>query len=181
MDNSKTYEKLISEIAGGNRESFRVLYEATKDAVYGFALSILRCRQDAEDVMHDVYIKIWTQASSYSPGGKPLSWILTIVRNLSLNKLRDTRRTDDVPDDVLPEPADPENAIEQATDHMVLNAAMCVLTREEREIVVLHALTGYRHREIAEILDIPQGTVLSRYNRALKKMRKELEGKEDAE
>ena len=46
---------------------------------------------------------------------------------------------------------------------------------------MLHALTGYRHREIAEILDMPQGTILSKYNRALKKMKKEIEGKGDAE
>ncbi|MBQ6150822.1 MAG: RNA polymerase sigma factor, partial [Mogibacterium sp.] len=45
------------------------------------------------------------------------------------------------------------------------------------QIVVLHAMTGFRHREIAEILDIPTGTVLSKYNRALKKMRKEMEAK----
>ena len=54
---------------------------------------------------------------------------------------------------------------------------MNVLDAEERQIVVLHAMTGFRHREIAEVLDLPTGTVLSKYNRALKKMRKEMEAK----
>lgn len=57
---------------------------------------------------------------------------------------------------------------------MVLDAAMECLEQDEREIVILHALTGLRHREIAEALDMPEGTVLSKYNRALKKMRKAL-------
>ena len=181
MDSNPAYEKLILDMAGGSKDAFRLLYEATKDAVYGFALSILRHREDAEDVMHDAYIKVYTEAGAYSPQGKPLSWMLTIVRNLSLNRIRDGGRTEDIEDDDLPEPADPEDAIEEATGHMVLETAMKVLDREEREIVVLHALTGYRHREIAEILDMPQGTVLSKYNRALKKMKKEIEGKGDAE
>ena len=106
--------------------------------------------------------------------------MLTIVRNLSLNKLRDERRAENVPDDELPEQADLSDAIEDASTHIVLASAMSVLTREEREIVVLHALTGYRHREIAEILEMPQSTVLSRYNRALKKMKKEINGNGDA-
>lgn len=181
MDNSLLYEKLILSLADGDKDAFRLLYEATKDAVYGFALSILRCRQDAEDVMHDTYIKVYMDAGNYSPHGKPLAWILTIVRNLSLNYIRSENRTEKLPDDELPEPVDPEDKIEKATSSMVLGAAMHVLTDEEREIVVLHALTGYRHREIAEILSMPQGTVLSRYNRALKKMRKEIDGKEDTE
>ena len=54
---------------------------------------------------------------------------------------------------------------------------MSVLDAEERQIVILHAMTGFRHREIAEVLDLPTGTVLSKYNRALKKMRKEMESK----
>ncbi|MBR2547124.1 MAG: RNA polymerase sigma factor [Eubacterium sp.] len=179
MDSSSVYERLIHEMAGGDREAFRALYTATKDAVYGFALSILRSREDAEDVMHDAYIRIYNDAGAYSPHGKPLAWILTIVRNLSLNKIRDAAHTDIIHDDELSEFADHEDTIGKATDRMVLETAMKVLTLEEREIVVLHALTGYRHREIAELLDIPQGTVLSRYNRALGKMKKEISGKGD--
>ena len=69
------------------------------------------------------------------------------------------------------------NDSDAVLDRMVLETAMNVLDAEERQIVVLHAMTGFRHREIAEILDLPTGTVLSKYNRALKKMRKEMEAK----
>ena len=69
------------------------------------------------------------------------------------------------------------NDSETMLDRMVLETAMSVLDAEERQIVILHAMTGFRHREIAEVLDLPTGTVLSKYNRALKKMRKEMESK----
>ena len=61
---------------------------------------------------------------------------------------------------------------------MMLREALDILAFEDRQIVVLHALTGMKHREIAELLDMPVGTVLSKYNRALRKMRKEFAGKQ---
>ena len=173
-------EGVILRIARKDRDAFAELYRMESDAVYGLALSILRNKEDAEDVMHDAFIRIFNAAGSYSPGGEPLAWIFTIVRNLCYNKIRDSEKTRDE------EPAKFENEeqagttegcgndIEEATDRMVLDAAMECLEQDEREIVILHALTGLRHREIAEALDMPEGTVLSKYNRALKKMRKAL-------
>lgn len=171
-------DRLILDMAGGDKEAFRTVYEATNSTVYGLALSILRNREDAEDVMHDTYIRMYTGACLYQPSGKPLAWIISIVRNLCLNKIRENSHTEDLPDSHADE-ADPEDMIEQSTARMVIDAAMKVLGDDERQIVVLHAVTGYKHREIAELLDMPQGTVLSKYNRALKKMKGELSGKED--
>ena len=54
---------------------------------------------------------------------------------------------------------------------------MKTLAFEERQIVILHALTGLKHREIADILEVPTGTVLSKYNRAIKKLRSDIEGR----
>lgn len=209
-------ENLIIRMANGDKDAFKELYGLTSDAVYGFALSILRSREDAEDVMHDAFIKIYTGAGSYIPAGKPLAWILQIVRNLAYNKIRDEKKTapmsaisriDDgrEPEKEIAEDSqvaavsqetagsraaagnqrlliNPEsNDIEQATDRIVLEAALSILDSDELEIVALHALAGYKHKEIAEFLKKPQGTVISKYNRALKKMRMELEGKEEAE
>ncbi|MBR3146984.1 MAG: RNA polymerase sigma factor [Eubacterium sp.] len=174
-------ERLILDMADGDKEAFRKIYEATDSTVYGLALSILKNRQDAEDVMHDAYIRIYSGAHSYKPEGKPLAWIVSIVRNLCLNKIREGNRADGFDDEKISEVEDPGDEIEQLTARMVLDAAMDVLDDEEREIVLLHAVTGYRHREIADLMGMPQGTVLSKYNRALRKMKNELNGKEDAE
>ena len=66
--------------------------------------------------------------------------------------------------------------IEDREDRMVLEAAFQVLSREECQIIVLHAVSGLKNREISELLQIPLSTVLSKYNRGLKKLRRQLEG-----
>jgi RNA polymerase sigma-70 factor (ECF subfamily) len=170
-------ENLIIRMAGGDGAAFQELYQQTADVVYGFALSILRNKQDAEDVMHDAFIKTYTSAVSYKPAGKPMAWILTIVRNLCYNKIRAGKVCEDLEqyEDLASESDDSEAVLDRA----ILESAMSILDEEERQVVILHALTGYKHREIAEILDLPTGTVLSKYNRAIKKMRKEIERKEE--
>ena len=168
-------ENLIIRMAGHDGDAFRELYQQTSGVVYGFAMSILRNKHDAEDVMHDAFIRIDSSAVTYRPSGNPMAGILTIVRNLCLNRIRAGKVCEDLSeyDDL----AGSSNDSEDMLDRMVLETAMSVLDAEERQIVVLHAMTGFKHREIAEILDLPTGTVLSKYNRALKKMRKEMESK----
>ena len=168
-------ENLIIRMASNDGAAFRELYQQTSGVVYGFAMSILRNKHDAEDVMHDAFIKIHSSAVTYKPSGNPMAWILTIVRNLCLNRIRAGKVCEELPeyDDL----SGTSNDSETMLDRMVLETAMNVLDAEERQIVILHAMTGFKHREIAEILDLPTGTILSKYNRALKKIRKEMESK----
>lgn len=180
MEQERLNENLITDIAAGDRNAFSELYQRTSDAVFGFSLSVLRSREDAEDVMHDAYISIYTHAPSYRPEGKPLAWIMRIVRNLCYNRIRDGQHETAPPDEGATEPAEQFDDIRNADDRMVLETAMSVLGQEEREIVILHAVSGYKHREIAEMLDLPEGTVLSKYRRALSKLKKEIEEKEAA-
>jgi RNA polymerase sigma-70 factor (ECF subfamily) len=93
-------------MAEGDNDAFRDLYQQTSSAVYGFALSILRNVHDAENVMHDAYLRIHRSAAAYQPMGKPMAWILTIAKNICLMQLRQQKRS--VPlepeaDFVLPE------------------------------------------------------------------------------
>ena len=171
MNTAYVDENLIIRMAAGDGSAFKELYEQTSSAVYGLALSILKNTHDAEDVMHDAFIKAYTSAVTYKPMGKPLAWMLTIVRNLCLNNIRAGKVCEELSeyDDLAGSLSDSEAAL----DRMVLEAAMNILDAEERQIVVLHAMAGFKHRVIAEILDLTTGTILSKYNRAMKKMRKE--------
>ena len=175
MATLKLDENLIIRMASNDGAAFRELYQQTSGVVYGFAMSILRNKHDAEDVMHDAFIRIYSSAVTYRPSGNPMAWILTIVRNLCLNRIREGKVCEDLSeyDDLAGASDDSEDLL----DRMVLETAMKVLDAEERQIVILHAMTGFKHREIAEILDLPTGTILSKYNRALKKIRKEMESK----
>jgi RNA polymerase sigma-70 factor (ECF subfamily) len=166
----------IRAIAGGDTDALASLYQETSPSVYAYALSALKNSHDAEDVLHDCYLRVWTAASSYRPSGKPMAWILTIAKNLCLKQLRSRGRTETWPEE------DWKNALGAAEmtadDKLVLRQCMEVLSDTERQIVVLHAVSGFKHREIAACLELPLATVLSKYHRAIKKMKTNLE-KED--
>lgn len=166
-------ENLIILMAQGDGDAFTEFYNQTSSIVYGFALSILRNKQDAEDVMHDAFIKAYTSAVTYRPMGKPMAWLLTIVKNLCYNRIRSGRIFEDIDEY---EDAAVGEWQDTVTDRSILQQALRILDAEERQIVTLYSVTGMKHREIAEIMQMPTGTVLSKYNRALAKMRKELTG-----
>lgn len=168
-------EALIGGIAAGSREDLAELYRRTRAAVYGLALSYLKNGAEAEDVAQDTFVKVWAAAPSYRPQGKPMAWLLTIARNLSLGRLRTAARIQD-----LSEAQWSAFSIESDTltadDRTVLAAALGRLSDEERHIVVLHAVCGLKHREIAQFLGLALPTVLSKYHRSLKKLKTILEG-----
>ncbi len=174
--NAGVLDSYIDRIAAGDTEALAFLYRATSASVYGFSLSILKNTQDAEDVLHDSYLAVYSAASAYRSAGKPMAWILTITRNLCLQKLRERKKAADIV------PQDWETYLEShkgisEEDKLVITECMNRLSDVERQIVALHAVAGFKHREIASLLHIPLSTVLSKYNRAIRKLKKYL-GKE---
>jgi RNA polymerase sigma factor, sigma-70 family len=169
-------EKLLKRVAAGDAEAFRQLYHNTDRTVYSFILSILKNPQDAEEVMQETYLKIWTSAASYQSQGKPLAWIFTIARNLCYMRFRDQKRQADIGLDDLngEETGEVCLPLENMTDAIVLKSALEILKEDERQIVLLHASAGLKHREIAADLQMPLATVLSKYNRAIKKLKQYL-------
>ena len=168
-------ESLLLGVAAGDSHSLEELYHRTRTAVYGLVLSYLKHPQDAEDVTQDAFVRIWDTAASYRPQGKPMAWLLTVARNLALMRLRERGKTQELTDEewsALPA-RDPDVTTE---DRHVLRAALSVLSEQERQVVMLHAVTGLKHREIAQLLELPLATVLSKYRRALKKLNLLLEG-----
>lgn len=165
-------EGLLLQIAEGDQEAFRKLYEETDRAIYGFILSIVRDPHDAEEVMQETYMKVWTSAPSYKAQGKPLAWMFTIARNLCYMRFREQKHKSDLGLDDLDgaEMGQLCPQIEDAADKLVLQAALKALKEEERQIVLLKNSSGLKHREIAEALGMPLATVLSKYNRAMKKL-----------
>ena len=163
-------ESLIGNVATGDLKSLEELYVLTNTAVYGFALSMMKNKSDAEDIVHDSYLSVLRASANYQAFGKPFAWILKITRNLCLDQLRKQERIVDVAieDWML---VDHPNAKE---DKALLEISFQALSDEEREIVYLHALTGLKFKEIAEVLNKPLTTILSKYHRALKKLKKEM-------
>ena len=170
-------DRALRRVAKGHTDALETIYTQTSSAVYAYILSIVKNTEDAEDILQDTYVKVCLNADQYQSQGKPMAWILTIARNLSLMKLRTHKRVADLQDYEWEAIVD-ESARFNTEDRMVLDAAFSGVSEEESQIVVLHAVAGLKHREIADMLDMPLATVLSKYNRALKKMKRIIEGDE---
>ena len=165
-------EECIKDISYDDKDALSTLYNLTKTSVYGFALSILKNIHEAEDVLQEVYIRIYENASFYNPNGKPLAWILTITKNLALMKLRKNRNHLDL--DELHEILADHKDVNEAENQVLLATVFEHISDEERNILILHAVSGFKHREIAKMLEIPLTTVLSKYNRKIKKIKKRM-------
>ena len=170
------YDRLLALMKEGDRNAFHCFYTETAKSVYGYALSILKNPQDAEEAMQDTYLTAWEQAGKYQSDGKPMAWIFTITKNLCYMRLRRQTNWSGVSLEELKEqesgwePGQLCDDIELAPEKQVLLEALKSLKEEERSIVLLHDASGMKHREIAELLQMPLPTVLSKYRRALKKL-----------
>ena len=168
-------DRLLLAMGAGDREALACLYEATTGAVYAAALGVLGNHHAAQDVTQDAFVRLWEAAPGYRSQGSPMAWILTVTRNLALTVLRKEGREEELSPEAweaIPVGEDSEGA----EDRLVLEAAMEALDGTERQIILLHAVSGLKHREIAALLGLPLSTVLSKYNSGLKKMKKQLEG-----
>lgn len=171
---ARAVEQCLFAVKKQDTKALEELYDRTSASVFGFAFSVLKNVQDAEDVMHDLYVTVWFGAGKYTADGKPMAWIMTITRNLCLQKFREDRRRSDIPEEDW-EAYIGDNQNMSPEDKVILAECMKSLSDEERQIVTLHAVAGFKHRETAKLLGIPLSTTLSKYNRALKKLQKLME------
>ena len=153
------------------------LYSRTRTAVYSLALSYLGNAHDAQDITQDTFVQVWERAGQYRPNGSPMGWLLTVCRNLALMRIRKADRHADLDDsgwDAIPAEEKGISVEERA----LLQDALALLDKNERRVVMLHAAAGMKHREIAVLLEMPLATVLSKYHRAIKKLRAFMKGAE---
>lgn len=170
-------ERLLSGIAAGRPEDMSELYSRTRAAVYSLALSYLGNAHDAQDITQDTFVQVWERAGQYRPNGSPMGWLLIVCRNLALMRIRKADRHADLDDsgwDAIPAEEKGLSVEERA----LLQDALALLDKNERRVVMLHAAAGMKHREIAVLLEMPLATVLSKYHRAIKKLRAFMKGAE---
>lgn len=168
-------EEWFFRIGQDDAEAFCCLYEHTSRIMYTYILSLVRQHDDALDLLQDTFCKIRAAAHLYRPMGKPLAWMFTIARNLCNTHLKRSQR-------FLPAVQE-ENSlalsyVSDPLDRLALEQALACLDEQERTVVLLHAVSGLKHREIAQSLSLPLSTVLSKYHRALKKLRVRLSEEE---
>ena len=162
---------VLTKIAEGDERAFESLFEETKGGVYSFVYSYMKNREDSEDVVQTVYLKIKQNIDKFESSGSGLAWILQIAKNAAITELRRRKIYDNyvelsnIADKVTTEPED---------EGEVTAVMRRCLTDEEQRIILLHVIWGYKHREIAELLDMPTGSVTSKYKRAVDKIKTNL-------
>jgi len=166
----KTLDLLIKRVANKDLTALEELYNLTKAGIYGFALSVLKNQNDAEDVLHETYLSVWLSAYMYSSEGKPMAWLITIAKNHCFKIFRNRKWESN-------DKADAEKAVEPydftlaGEDKWILAEVMQSLSDDEGQIIMLHAVCGFKYREIADVLNKPLSTVLSKYHRGIKKLK----------
>ena len=170
-------DEIIALIARGSINAFEQLYKDTYKKVFVFILSMTKCRYTAEDLMHDTYMRVFEKAKGYQIGTNASTWIMTIARNITYDYFRRTKIIISIDESFTEDNAaiSHDDSI-NITENIDLENALKKLSMLNAQIVVLYAVCGYKHREIAEILSMPEGTIRRRYKEAIRLLAVEMGG-----
>lgn len=180
--------RLCARLAGGDEDALALLYDRYGGLAYGVALRVVGDPARAEDVVQEVFLKLWTSARQFdSARGSVRTWLLTSVRNRAVDTLRGRgaheRREREIPVSIESSGAgsDPWREVSLAMDRDAVREAMAALPDEQRHVVELAYWGGYTQSEIAGLIRVPVSTVKGRMRLALEKLGSYLQAKGMAE
>ncbi len=158
-----------------DRSAFEYLYDQYSGALLGVISRIIKRETIAEEVLQDVFLKIWDRIETYDPSkGRLFTWMLNIARNQAIDKTRSKeyskdKKTGDIENYV--NRIDHEEYVEQKVEAIGLQEILNALPEDQRFIIDQHYLKGYTQTEISEEFNLPLGTVKTRMRIAMKELR----------
>ncbi len=166
---------LLSRVALRDQQAFRQLYGATSAKLFGVCLRVLKNRTDAEDVLQEIYVKIWHNAGKYQVSGySPITWLVAIARNGAIDCIR-SRKPEAADLSAAEEIADagptPEQFALQGGESERLRHCLEKLSAGRAEAVKAAYMEGYSYQELAERLGQPINTVRTWLRRSLISLR----------
>ena len=175
---------LLDRIARRDEAGLAELYDRHCRLLFSLILRILRDRGEAEDVLQEVFVRVWDRADSYNPAlGTPAAWLVRISRNRAIDRLRsrtvragihapEIERPEQAPD---PESrADPEQSAASSEERRVIVNAIAALPPEQRSLIESAFYEGYTQSELAERFDLSLGTVKTRIRTGMQSLRRAL-------
>jgi RNA polymerase sigma-70 factor, ECF subfamily len=172
--------RLLGRVALRDQAAFRALYQATSAHLLGLAYGILDRRDRAEDVLQEAFMNVWNGAGSYNPAmATPMTWLINIVRNKAIDKLRvgkaeraSTVALDDEAYAIADEPErEPQRLMQASLERAQVDSCMAQLGASQRQAIALAYYKGLVHTEIASALDAPLGTVKAWVRRGMDRLR----------
>ncbi|MCK4374347.1 MAG: sigma-70 family RNA polymerase sigma factor [Candidatus Brocadiae bacterium] len=179
-------DELVRMYREGDADAFDTLFDRYHTSVYNFARVMLNGPEGAEEVMQEAFLAVARTAKTYTPRGLFRPWLMRIVRNLCLNRLRTERLRRRVLAEggigvlqvASPEPAAPE-LLERDERMAMLRRSIRRLPERQREAIVLYAFEQMSYREIADALEVPMNTVKTLIHRARANLAREFEENPD--
>lgn len=167
----KELDLCLQEVAKGDNAAFEKLYAETRKGIFAFLYGFCDNYHTAEDLTQTVYLKVKANVSKYKAGTDARAWLFQVAKYTALNDLKKGRRETVATEE---QTARLEARSYEMKDSPVFDAINSVLDDKERQIVIMHVLWGFKHRETAEMLSMALGTVLWKYNAAIKKLQNKL-------
>jgi RNA polymerase sigma-70 factor (ECF subfamily) len=163
---------LILAVAGGDRGAYRQLYDKTAPKLFGIVLRMIRDRSMAEDILQDVFLRVWRNAGNYAPQtGLPMAWLSSIARNRTIDVLRQKSLV--LPDhdesgiDWQEMIADPRDREADFMDIAALRHCLSEIEEPARSCVLLAYYEGYSREELATRYERPVNTIQTWLHRSL--------------
>lgn len=176
-----TDENLIKQVLSGDTDAFAVIVDRYKTRVFTLAYRMLACREEAEDISQESFVKIYGSLKKYDAGLTRFStWVYRITYNLCVDHLRKRKETAPLEEDMLAASSKaPEELAVAADSARTLHKAVQSLPEEYRVPLVLFHFQELSYQEICRVLDVPMSIVKNRLFRARKILRQKLDGGED--
>ena len=177
--------RLFARLAGGDRAAFAEIYDRYSRPLYAIALRVLNDPREAEDVLHDVFLTVWTKAGDYEAGrGQVFGWLLTLTRNRAIDRVRARKRRSEILRQAAPADlgyAETAGLTGDSAHHLghrekaaAVRQAVAALPTDQRQALELAFFSGLTQQQIAGQLDQPLGTIKARIRRSLLKLRETL-------
>lgn len=171
MASRNDIEELIAKVALGDRTAFAALYDATSGKLFAVCLRVLKNRSEAEDALQDVYLRVWHKADRYAvTGHSPMTWLITVARNLSIDRLRATRSSETDLDDageLIEKRPGPEDVSIAASEQRRISACFEELPPDRAAAVRAAYLDGATYQHLAKRFDVPLNTMRTWLRRSL--------------
>jgi len=178
LSSTVTYseQELVAALKAKDEQAFSYLYDHYSGSLYSIVLQIVKSPEIANDVLQEIFINIWRRIDTYDPiKGRLFTWMLNISRNASIDMLRsknyqNSQKNQEITDNVYGN----DQMTQTSIDSIGLTKFLGKLRPELRVLIELAYFKGYTHDEIAQIEDIPLGTVKTRIRNALLQLREYL-------
>jgi RNA polymerase sigma-70 factor, ECF subfamily len=177
-DDARADIALLDRVIARDGRAIGELYDRHSRLLYGLILRILRNRSEAEEVLQEVFVQVWTRADTYNVElGAPVAWLVRIARNRAIDQIRaNSVRARTVEASPLPPPVEtPEARAVMSEQQRAVARALDTLPSEQRELIEHAYFQGLTQSELAERFHLPLGTVKTRVRTGMMALRRELQ------